>query len=191
MRFVRRFRLSLLPFAAGCGVHLAVWAGASAAPPAASDHAAAGNSADVVWTTFTDPHGSTIELPKTLIPQAGAYPPASFRSADGQTSATFETVTESRPGFPGNDPAGDVDPTLQDCRVLPPAFRATNAHLSAFSCVAPAGSIVYEVARYSPYGSVILRIEYPAGQKAFWDQAVSRMSRSMRQQPRHEVTPYG
>jgi hypothetical protein len=113
-----------------------------------------------------------------------------LRSADGKTVMTLATVTEGRPGFPGNDPASDLTPTAADCDVLPPSYRLLSSRVSAYSCV-KAGKVEYWAARYNGSGNVTLRVEYPVSQKADWDGVVGRMSASMKQQKRHELVPYG
>ena len=90
----------------------------------------------------------------------------------------LETITESRPGFPGSDPEGDMDLTRSDCTVWD--------RLAAYSCV-KAARVIYYLARYSPWGSVTLMIDYPQKEAAAWNPAVERMAGSMRRVERREV----
>jgi hypothetical protein len=135
---------------------------------------------------YTDAHGSSVQVPSALVRVQSDPNALSFRSADGNTFATFETITEERPGFPGNDPEGDLTPTSKDCDVLPPSYRVINSRVSAYSCV-KAGKVEYWIARYSRSGSVRLHVEYSGNDKNYWDPIVTRMSASMKQQERHEI----
>jgi len=152
---------------------------------ASSGHAATNQA----WRVYTDQSGSSVEAPGVL---TSVRVPSQLvlRSADGMTVVTLQTTTEERPGFPGNDPATDLTPTAADCDGLPPAYRLLNSQVSAYSCV-KAGKVEYWAARYNGSGNVTLHVEYPVGQKTYWDGVVSRMSASMKQRGRHELVPYG
>jgi hypothetical protein len=138
------------------------------------------------WKVYRDAHGSSVQVPSALVRVQSDPNALSFRSADGNTFATFETITEERPGFPGNDPEGDLTPTSKDCDVLPPSYRVINSRVSAYSCV-KAGKVEYWIARYSRSGSVRLHVKYNGNDKNYWGPIVTRMSASMKQQERHEI----
>jgi hypothetical protein len=138
------------------------------------------------WKVYTDAHGSSVQVPSALVRVQSDPSALAFRSADGNTFATFETITEERPGFPGNDPEGDLRPTSKDCDALPPSYRVINSRVSAYSCD-KAGKIEYWIARYSRSGSIRLHLEYSRSDKNYWDPIVTRMSASMKQQERHEM----
>ena len=137
------------------------------------------------WRRIADNHGSSLEVPGLLLRRVNAQYGLSFVGSDG-TRVTFETITEARPGFPGNDPEADMDLKRSDCTSWPPAYRVVKARVAAYSCI-KGNSIVYYSARYNGSGSVTLRANYPKSHGSTWDKAVSRMSTSMRQLVRWEV----
>lgn len=139
------------------------------------------------WGKVSDAHGSSIEAPITsLKPKRDASGILTFEAEGGAVRIQLETMTESRLGFPGNDPEGDMDLKRSDCTVWPPAYRVVKDRLAAYSCV-KGEAVTYYVARYSPWGSVILTVDYPRKEAAIWDPAIKRMAGSMRQVERHEV----
>lgn len=139
------------------------------------------------WSRISDAHGSSLEAPTALLRRR--YDPLSlvFVGKDG-VRITFETVTEPRPGFPGNDPQGDMALKRSDCTAWPPSYRVLKERLAAYSCVRDA-NVMYYAGRYSPSGSVILRAKYPKTRAAVWDGIITRMSASMRQVARRELKP--
>lgn len=139
------------------------------------------------WRRITDAHGSSLDVPIALVRREREPSSLVFVGDDG-TRITFETITESRPGFPGNDPESDMALKRSDCTVWPPAYRVVKARVAAYSCVRDS-AIVYYAARYNGFGSVVLRAAYPKGRATVWDKAVARMSASMKQLERTERRP--
>lgn len=142
---------------------------------------------DAGWQRITDAHGSSLDVPTKLLQRRRDSSSLMFVADDG-TRVTFETITESRPGFPGNDPEGDMALGRSDCTVWPPAYRVLKDRLAAYSC-AKGNVIVYYAARYNGSGSIILRATYPKGRAGIWDKAIAHMSTSMRQLARTERRP--
>lgn len=140
----------------------------------------------VIWTRVSDPHGSSLELPLTILKRKPNSSETAFQADDGKVQITFDTVTESRFGFPGNDPEGDMDVRRSDCTNWPPSYYVLKPQLAAYSCT-KGNDVAYYVARYSPSGSVTLYVKYPQAESSFWNRAVSRMSASMRQITRQEI----
>ena len=139
------------------------------------------------WRRVVDAHGSSLEVPAALLRRERDPLMLVFAAADG-ARIRFETITEARPGFPGNDPEGDMALVRSDCATWPPAYRIVKARLAAYSCV-KGGAIVYYAARCNGSGSVILRATYPKQRAFVWDKAVARMSASMRQLVRMDRGP--
>jgi hypothetical protein len=142
--------------------------------------------ASVTWKRFVDPHGSSVDVPISLVRQKAAQIGLEFQSLDRKTKIDFFTTTESRPGFPGNDPQGDMNLRRSDCDTWPPSYLAIKERVAAYSCT-KGGKVNYYLSKYAPYGSVTLEAEYPVNQKALWDPIVSRIAASMHQVPRSEV----
>lgn len=140
----------------------------------------------VIWTRVTDLHGSSLELPLTILKRKHDLSATAFHAEGDTVQIAFETVTEARPGFPGNDPKGDMDLRRSDCANWPPSYYVVKPRLAAYSC-RKGNEVAYYVARYSPSGSISLYVEYPQTKGLFWNKAVSRMSASMHQVARHEI----
>jgi hypothetical protein len=138
------------------------------------------------WGRVSDAHGSSFEAPISLLTREPDPSATVFLADGGAVRVTMDTVTESRPGFPGNDPKGDMDLKRSDCTQWPPSYYVLKERLAAYSCT-KGDKVTYYAARYSPSGSVSLYVEYPQTQSVFWDKAVARMSASMRQIERREV----
>lgn len=139
------------------------------------------------WTRISDASGSSLEVPTALLKRERDPVSLTFVGKDA-AQIMFETVTESRPGFPGNDPESDMALERANCTAWPPSYHVVKATLAAYSC-AKAGNVIYYLARYSRSGSIVLRATYPKSHAAVWDKVVDRMSASMRQVTRNEVTP--
>jgi hypothetical protein len=139
------------------------------------------------WARVTDSHGSSFEAPVSIL-TAKRDPSGllTFTAEGGVVQVQLETITESRLGFPGNDPEGDMDLKRSDCTSWPPAYHVVKDRLGAYSCV-KGGKVTYHLARYSPWGSVTLMVEYPQAEAAMWDPVVKRMAGSMRQVERREI----
>jgi hypothetical protein len=140
----------------------------------------------VHWSRVTDQHGSSVELPLSILTPDRDPLGLRFEAERGAVRIRFQTTTESRPGFPGNDPKGDMDLKRADCTNWPPAYYLLKEQVAAYSCVSGA-SVRYYVARYTTSGNVALFVEYPKGERETWDRTVARMSASMRQMERKEV----
>lgn len=139
------------------------------------------------WARVADSHGSSFEAPVSIL--TTTRDPSGFltyQAESGAVTIQLETITESRLGFPGNDPEGDMDLKRSDCTNWPPAFHVVKDRLGAYSCV-KAGKVTYYLARYSPWGSVTLMVDYPQAEAAIWDPVVKRMAASMRQVERREI----
>lgn len=139
------------------------------------------------WSRISDVHGSSLEIPTALLKRKRDPRSLVFVSNDA-ARITFETITEPRPGFPGNDPEGDMSLKRSDCTAWPPSYRVLKDSLAAYSCVRGA-TVVYYVARYSRSGSIVLHAEYPRAHNGVWDRVVARISASMRQVGRQELGP--
>ena len=79
-----------------------------------------------------------------------------------------------------------MDLTRSDCTAWPPSYKVVKDKLAACSCV-KADKVTYYLARYSPWGSVTLSVDYPQTEAIVWDPAVKRMAASMRQVERREI----
>ena len=137
----------------------------------------------VTWQRFADAHGSSVEAPVSLLHRTPDPHGLAFTSRDGRSRASLDTVTEMRPGFPGNDPAGDMASMRGDCDHWPPAYQVVKPRLAAFSCPLN-GAITYYIAKYGRGGSATLRISYPVEENARWKPVVARMAASLTQQER-------
>lgn len=102
--------------------------------------------------------------------------------------ARFWSVTESRPGFPGHDPEGDMNLKTSDCDHWPPFYRVVREKMAAYSCVS-GGNIDYYVSRYGNSGGVFLFASYPEKDAENFKAIISRMSQSLAQVPRKEILP--
>lgn len=140
----------------------------------------------VRWGRISDQHGSSVEVPLSMLQRKVDPEGAVYTAHEGAVRIELVTVTEPRPGFPGNDPQGDMDLKRSDCTTWPPAYHVLKPQLAAYSCV-KADKVTYYVARYGRFGSVSLLASYPQAEAAFWNKAVARMSESMRQVERHET----
>ena len=138
------------------------------------------------WTRVYDRHGSSFELPSSADRQKADRGDLVYTAERGRVRIAFSTITEARPGFPGNDPAGDMNLKRADCTTWPPSYHEVKAHLAAYSCVR-GNAVAYYVARYEPWGSVTLQVAYPRSEDQVWAPAVRRMSGSMRQVRRREA----
>ena len=129
------------------------------------------------WRRVVDRQGSSVDVP-----------PGAIVFRDGEVvvlrieglSIRFWTATESRRGFPGHSPAGDMDLKRTDCDTFPPNYRVIRNALAAYSCEKN-GNIDYYVARYSSYGGVFLFATYPKGKIRRFNNILARMSSSMSQ----------
>ena len=139
------------------------------------------------WARVTDSHGSSFEAPVSILtPKRDPSGLLTFHAEGGAVQVQLETITESRLGFPGNDPKGDMNLKRSDCTTWPPAYHVVKDRLAAYSCL-KVGTVTYYLARYSPWGSVILTVKYPQAEAALWDPAVKRMAGSMHQVERREI----
>jgi hypothetical protein len=134
------------------------------------------------WKRVVDRQGSSVLTPsRTEVSHDGEVV---ILKVDG-LSARFWSATESRRGFPGHDPARDMNLTPGDCDKFPPTYRIIKKSLAAYSCV-KGGKVNYYVAKYSNYGGVFLFSEYSSGNKDNYNSIISRMVSSMRQVKRLE-----
>ncbi len=137
------------------------------------------------WARVSDSHGSSFEAPVSILkPKRDPSGILTFLAEGGAVQVQLETITESRLGFPGNDPEGDMDLKRSDCTRWPPAYHVVKDRLGAYSCV-KGDRVTYYLARYSPWGSVTLMVDYPQKEAGVWDPVVKRMAPSMRQVERH------
>jgi len=141
----------------------------------------------VVWKRVADAHASSLELPISILKPKTDPLGLKFEADDGAT-IYVSTVTEPRADFPGHNPKEDMDLKRSDCTVWPPAYHVVKKQLAAYSCV-KGERIEYYIARYTPYGSMALTVEYPKDHAGFWSKLVERMAGSMRQVKRREVWP--
>lgn len=138
------------------------------------------------WGRVFDQHGSSLEVPISVVkPRADPFALV-FDADGGAVSIRFQTTTESRPGFPGNDPKGDMALTRSDCTEWPPSYYVLKERLAAYSC-SKGDKVTYYLARYNNSGSVSLYVEYPRKESGFWDPAVQRMAASIQQVERKEI----
>ncbi len=86
------------------------------------------------WSRISDAHGSSLEIPTSLLRRKRDPLSLVFVGNDA-ARITFETITEPRPGFPGNDPEGDMSLRRSDCTAWPPSYRVLKNSLAAYSCV--------------------------------------------------------
>jgi len=134
----------------------------------------------ITWKKWSDHQGSSVDVPISIVAEVKDFEVTKFRSADGLVNLYIMTVTETRPGFPGNDPEGDMNLRRSDCDGWPPKYKISKANIAAFSCT-KGPTIKYYVAKYNSSGEVSLYAEYPAERRAMWDRVVRRMARSLHQ----------
>jgi hypothetical protein len=158
-----------------------IMAAAVAASSSPSVSASRGTVDPVSWKRVSDQHGSSFDVPISLVSQQpAASDELAFQSRDGEASIRFSTMTEPRYGFPGHDPKADMDLKRSDCDAWPPQYFVMRGRLAAYSC-GKGRKVTYYLAKYSPSGGVFLYVEYPAAQKAVWDKVIGRMAASVRQ----------
>lgn len=135
----------------------------------------------VTWTRHTNHlYHFLIDIPDILAWSADRSGGITFKSKENsRVRATILATSESRPGFPGNDPETDIAPTLDTCDKLPPVYRTVKARMAAYSCV-KGENIIYSIARYDGRRSVVFDITYPTTQASVWNAIVQRMSKSLR-----------
>jgi hypothetical protein len=134
----------------------------------------------------SDAHGSSFEAPASLLQrQQDVSGLLTFKAEQGAVQVRLETITESRLGFPGNDPEGDMALERSDCTTWPPAYHVVKDRLAAYSCI-KGDRVVYYLARYSPWGSVTLMVD-PQREATAWAPAVKHMASSLHQVERHDV----
>ena len=140
----------------------------------------------IVWKTVVDQHGSSVTIPYSALKRVPDPDGLSFQTRDGKASIRVWTTTESRPGFPGNNPKADMDLKRSDCGTGSPTYLEISESVGSYSCVLR-GRVSYYLAKYSPSGSVALAISYPTDRRKPWDQYVVLMARSLQQVERHEI----
>jgi hypothetical protein len=137
-------------------------------------------SSAVVWQQWTDKHGSSVDLPVSLLASKPDDGRAKFVSSDGLVTVYLSTETEARPEFPGHDPEKDMNLQRSDCDAWPAAYYVLKENLAAYSCVRH-GVVAYYIAKYNGSGNATLYAEYPVAQRPTWDKIIGRMARSLRQ----------
>ena len=140
----------------------------------------------VRWKTVVDQRSSSVSIPYSILKRWPDRNGLTFRTVDGRARIRLSTMTESRPGFPGQDPKGDMGLTKAECDSWPPQYSRTTDAVASYSCVLQ-GSVRYYLARYSRSGHVALFVTYPVDLKPTWDQYVRRMAGSLRQVERRAV----
>ena len=167
---------------AGC-VMIVAAAFASACEASSNDSATKAGPIELTWQRVADRQGSSMDVPASLMNTSQDDDALVFRSKDGNTVVRFWTMTEPRPGFPGHDPAGDMDLKRSDCDSWPPSYHVVKENMAAYSC-AIGGKISYYVAKYAQSGGVAMFAQYPRKQQASWDKVIYRMTSSITQVPR-------
>jgi hypothetical protein len=132
------------------------------------------------WHRVTDREGSSISVPTSFVVDKSEGDAIIFRSKDRRMTVRFWTMTESRAGFPGHNPAGDMDLQRSDCDTWPPEYYVVTKSRAAYSCVRD-GKVTYYVAKYGPSGGVAVFVTYPKNEKQRWDRLITRMASSLRQ----------
>ncbi len=84
-----------------------------------------------------------VELVLTKGDKSGAI---LLRSKDSGLKIRMSGISESRPGFPGNDPEAENDPNAGNYDKLPPSHSIKTARTVVWSCVEGA-SITYLISR--------------------------------------------
>lgn len=141
----------------------------------------------VVWKTVVDQHGSSVRVPYSILKRTHEVPTElGFKTRDGLVNIRVWTTTESRPGFPGHNPAADLNLRRTDCDEWPPKYYKLTEQIATYSCITH-GNVSYYLGKYGRSGSVILFVSYPTGMKEPWDQYVQTMARSLRQVERREI----
>ncbi|QUD88169.1 hypothetical protein [Phenylobacterium montanum] len=146
----------------------------------------AAQSPSVTWNRVTDQHETSIEVPVSVLTPRADPDGLAFDAEKGAVRIRLLTLTEHRPGFPGNDPKGDMNLKRSDCTAWPPSYYALKDRLAAYSCIRNS-KVTYYLARYAPSGSARLYVEYPVAESRFWDAVVKRMTASLQQVGRQEV----
>ena len=124
-------------------------------------------------------YGYSFVLPAELDLTRGQAGEATLRSKDGSTTIHIVSMSESRPGFPGNDPDTEGQADAKDCDRLPPPYVLKKQNVVAFSC--PKGaSIHYQITRFTSTGSVSMDAVYPASEHTHWDPVVARIATSLK-----------
>jgi len=144
--------------------------------------------ASISWTKVTDRQNSSVEIPTSLVSKTNSAVGLMFQNQSDGIKIYFNTTTESRPGFPGNDPKGDMNLKRSDCDVWPPEFVVTKRNLAAYSCIKH-DVVHYYVAKYNGYGDVMLYVQYPVAKRSLWDKVVSKMAMSLHQTRRLSKNP--
>ena len=126
-----------------------------------------------------DRYGYSFFLPADLDLKRGEAGEATLHSKDGATTVQINPTSESRPGFPGNDPDTEGQADTKDCDRLPPPYVLKKQDVVAFSC--PKGQTIhYAITRYTATGSVSMDATYPASERAHWDPVISRIATSLK-----------
>jgi hypothetical protein len=137
------------------------------------------------WRRITDRYGASLEVPAgTSI----SHQDDVMLLQGKDFKARLWTVTESRYGFPGHDPAGDMGLKKSDCDSWPPRYRIVKENMAAYSC-ALHGTMNYYVSRYNNSGGLFFFASYPEKEAESLKETISRMSLSMSQGTRNGILP--
>ena len=134
----------------------------------------------ILWKTVKDKQGSSVDVPISLVTEMENNAVLVFQSDNGLEKIQFSTTIENRPGFPGNNPEGDMNLRRSDCDSWPPAYLVLKTNIASYSCI-KRNSVRYYVAKYNKSGDTSLYIEYPIKYRKLWAKVVSRMVESLRQ----------
>ncbi len=141
------------------------------------------------WYRLADKSNSSILIPSAIFQSShDQFGRSTLFSAFGRMEIVLETIDETRSGFPGNDPRGDMAHDQTDCDTWPPAYLVIKPRLAAMSC-AKRGRTRYYIAKYTQWGAFRFWADYDSDKADFWNPVIEKMSNSMRQVKRLE-TPY-
>ena len=133
----------------------------------------------VHWKKITDVRGSSMDVPSEMRSNRDGDALV-LKSRDGNLLVRFWTMTETRVGFPGNNPSGDMNLKRSDCESWPPAYHVVRDRFAAYSCKNKS-MINYYIAKYNNSGGVVMFAKYPESSKAVWNDIISRMASSIKQ----------